>query len=149
MSRWETQWDSLTADMTTQNPPWHFLPVLCSLQQLSFNTFHRKTLMVRKQITIAVSLSYSQVWFANHAHLHTTEVSKISNRPVLICIKIPKTTQDEKTEEQRNYIVPHRLTLNMTGAKISLVRALPSRPCYKPTVRANNSRQEVFIMHFN
>lgn len=135
LRRWKTEWDSLTADMTTQNPPWFFLPVLCSLQQLSFSTFHRKSLMVSKQITVAVSLTELFTGVVCRSHPRTKEVSEMSKRPVSICIKTPKGIQDKKTEEQRHYIVSPRLTLYMTRAKISLVRALASRPCHKPTVK--------------
>lgn len=105
--------------------------------------------MVSKQIIVAVSLTELFTGVVCKSHPRTKEVSEISKRPVLVCIKIPKATQDKKTEEQRNYTASPRLTLYMTRAKISLVRALTSRPCYKPTVRDNNSGQEVFIMHFN
>lgn len=116
--RWEKEWDSLTADMTSQNPPWHFLPVLWPLPQLNFSTFHRKTLIVSKRIIIAVSLTELFTCVVCKSHPRTGEVGEISNRPVLICIKNPKTAQDEKTEVQRNYTVSPRLTLYMTRARI-------------------------------
>lgn len=72
------------------------------------------------------------------SHPRAKEVSEISNRLVLICIKTPKATQHEKTEEQRHYTVSPRLALYMTRAKISLVGALTSNKqamlqAYMPT----------------
>lgn len=142
MRLFNSRHDNTEASLTLPSYP-------LSLQQLSFSTFHRKTLAVSKQIITAVSLTELFTDVVCKSHPHTEEVSEISNRPVLVCIKNPKPTQDEKTEEQRNSTVSPRLSPYMTRAKISLVRALTSRPGYKPTVRDNNSGQEVFIMHFN